>query len=322
MSGGSKLLWMVLGALAVLVLICGGCGILLAIATSSLGNVNLTANTASSPSVGIVLVDGVIVSGKPTNSLFSDQGIAYSGIVVKHLKQAEADPNIKAVVLRVNSPGGSVVGSQEIHQQLEAMHKPVVVSMGELAASGGYYIAAPADEIYANPATLTGSIGVISQFIDISQLLKEYGIEVTTIKSGEFKDEGSLFRPMTEEEKALWKDVVDEAYQGFVQVVANGRKEKLSESKVRQLADGRVYTGKQAKELGLVDELGNLPDAIRRAGELGGIVGEPNVLEYREPRSWLESMLGLFSPADPLNKIAALFNQPHGLALQYLYLGR
>lgn len=322
MSSGSKLLWMVLGAAAVLVLLCGGCGVLLAIAASSLGGANLTVNTASSPSVGVVFVDGVIVSGKPADSLFSDQGIAYSGTVIKHLKQAEADPSIKAVVLRVNSPGGSVVGSQEIHQQVEAMRKPVVVSMGELAASGGYYVAAPADEIYANAATLTGSIGVISRFIEISQLLKEYGVEVTTIKSGDFKDEGSLFRPMSEEEKALWKDVVDEAYQGFVQVVADGRKEKLSESKVRQLADGRVYTGKQAKDLGLVDQLGNLPDAIQRAAELGGIVGEPGVLEYREPRSWLESMLGLFRPVDPLAKIATLFNQPYGTALQYLYLGR
>jgi len=200
-----------------------------------------------------------------------------------------------------------------------AMTKPVVVSMGEMAASGGYYISAPADEIFANPDTLTGSIGVISQFINVGELLKEYGVEVTTIKSGEFKDEGSPFRPMTEEEIANWQAIIDEAYDGFVQVVADGR--GLSVEQVKGLADGRVFTGRQALELGLVDRLGNLPDATRRAAELGGIEGEPRIIEYQPPLGLFQTLFELARPSDPLSGVLELLDRSHEPALQYLYVG-
>jgi len=205
--------------------------------------------------VAIVRVEGVILSGDPPVDPFSTPAGAYSGGVVDHLKQAEEDPDVKAIVLRVDSPGGSVVGSDEIYQQLLVMTKPVVVSMGELAASGGYYVSAPADEIFANPGTLTGSIGVISQFVQIADLLDEYGVEVTTIKSGEFKDFGSLYRSMSEKEKAAWQAIIDETYAEFVRIVADGR--ELPVDEVRELADGRIYSGRQALELELVDQLGN-----------------------------------------------------------------
>jgi protease-4 len=211
------------------------------------------------------------------------------------------------------------VGSDEIHQQVLAMEKPVVVSMGELAASGGYYISAPTDEIFANPHTLTGSIGVISQFINVGELLEEYGVEVTTLKSGEFKDLGSLFRSMTDEERTAWQAIIDETYEGFVQIVADGR--GLSVDEVKELADGRVYTGQQALELGLVDQLGNLPGAIQRAAELGGIEGEPRIVEYQPPFGLFQGLWGLARPVDPLAEVMAILERGQRPALQYLYVG-
>jgi protease-4 len=199
------------------------------------------------------------------------------------------------------------------------MSKPIVVSMGEMAASGGYYISAPTSEIFANPDTLTGSIGVISQFIHVGDLLEEYGVEVTTVKSGSFKDQGSLFRSMTEDEIANWQEIIDEAYDGFVQVVADGR--EMPVDAVKALADGRVYTGRQALELALVDQLGNLPDAIRRAAELGGIEGEPRTVEYQAPLDLFQSLFQFARPADPLAEITTLLDLGHRPALQYLYVG-
>jgi protease-4 len=305
---------MAIGGGLVLVLVCASCAGIFVVAASLEGR-----DLATGPAVAIVRVEGVILTGDAPTDPFSTSTGAYSGVVVSHLKQAEEDSSVKAVVLRVDSPGGSVVASQEIHQQMLAMTKPVVVSMGELAASGGYYVSAPADEIFANPATLTGSIGVISQFINVSDLLKEYGVEVATVKSGAFKDEGSPFRPMTEEELAVWQAIIDEAYAGFVQVVADGR--GLPVDTVKALADGRVYTGQQALHLGLVDQLDNLPGAVQRAAELGGIEGKPRIVEYQPPLRLFQGLLGLARPADPLAEVIALLERGHGPALQYLYVG-
>lgn len=315
MTGGQRLLWMAIGGGLVLALVCAGCAGLFVIAESMDG-----ADLSTGPAVAIVRVEGVILSGSPSVDPWGTSSEeAYSGVVIDHLKQAEADYDVKTVVLRVDSPGGSVVASHEIHQQLLAMSKPVIVSMGELAASGGYYVSAPADEIFANPDTLTGSIGVISQFFDVSALLKEYGVEVTTVKSGNYKDEGSMFRPMTAEEIAIWQTIVDEAYEGFVQVVADGR--NLSVDQVKDLADGRIYTGQQALELGLVDRLGNLPDVIRRAAELGGIEGEPRIVEYEPPLNLFWGLLGMARPSDPLAEVIGILDQRQRPALQYLYIG-
>lgn len=318
MSAGKKILWMLIGVVVTLVLVCGLCAPLFLLG-SALQGVSAPSQRVQGPAVALVRLEGVIMSGDPPASPFLDaSAAAYSGYIVKQLKWAEENEAVKAVVLRIDSPGGSVVASNEIHQQMAAMSKPVVVSMGELAASGGYYVAAPADVIFANPDTLTGSIGVIAQFLDLSSLLADYGITATTIKSGKFKDSGSAFRPMTEEEKAAWQDIVDEAYEGFVQVVAEGR--NLTVAEVKALADGRVYTGRQAKELRLVDELGNLPDAIRKAGELGGITGEPEVIEYHEPFDFFRQLLRMFQPSDPLTRIISALGRAQKPILQYLYV--
>ena len=198
MNGKQKFLWGVIGFALAVVLSCGACGPLLVLSTMAAVGSDMPTSVGVGPAVGVVRVDGVILSGNPPSSPFGPQSsAAYSGGIVEQLKQADADPDVKAIVLRVSSPGGSVVASNEIWEQMTAMSKPVVVSMGEMAASGGYYIAAPADLIMANPDTLTGSIGVISQFLDLSELFQEYGISATVIKSGEFKDGGSMFRPMT-----------------------------------------------------------------------------------------------------------------------------
>ncbi|MGQ9500494.1 MAG: signal peptide peptidase SppA [Anaerolineae bacterium] len=318
MSAGKKILWMLIGVVVTLVLVCGLCAPL-ALLGSALQSVSVPSSQVSGPAVALVRLEGVIMSGDPpTNPFLDASAAAYSGYIVKQLKWAEENEAVKAVVLRIDSPGGSVVASNEIHQQVAAMNKPVVVSMGELAASGGYYVAAPADVIFANPDTLTGSIGVIAQFLDLSSLLADYGITATTIKSGKFKDSGSAFRPMTEEEKAAWQTIIDEAYEGFVKVVAEGR--QLTVAEVKALADGRVYTGRQAKELQLVDELGNLPDAIRKAGELGGITGEPEVIEYREPFDFFRQLLSMVQPSDPLARIINALGRAQKPILQYLYV--
>jgi protease-4 len=315
MTNKQRFLWMAIGAGLTIVLVCVSCGGAFLIA-ASLGASDL----ATGPAVAIVQVEGVILSGNPPIDPFSSSTGAFSGVVVDHLKQAEEDPSVKAVVLHVDSPGGSVVGSDEIYQQVLTMTKPIVVSMGELAASGGYYVSAPAAEIFANPGTLTGSIGVISQFINIGDLLEEYGVEVTTVKSGEFKDLGSLYRSMSDEEIATWQAIIDETYEGFVEIVASGR--GLPVDEVEELADGRIYTGRQAMELGLVDELGNLSAAIQRAAELGGIEGEPRIVEYQPPLSVFQGLFGLTQrPADPLSEVMEILDRGQRPALQYLYVG-
>jgi len=305
-----KQLWIVLGVVIVLVVgTCAGTVVLVALATG--GGMGL------GEAVAIVQVEGAILSGSPPVSPFEEGG-AYSDQIVEHLEQAQEDASVKAIVLRVNSPGGSVVASDEIYQKILEVEKPIVVSMGELAASGGYYVSAPADVIMANPATLTGSIGVITQMPNLEELLEKIGVEVVVIKSGIHKDEGSPFREMTEEEKAIWQSIIDEAYGQFVAIVAEGR--DLPEEEVREIADGRIYTGKQAMELGLVDELGNLPEAIDRAAELGGIEGEPRLVEYHRPPTLFETFFGsLVGPFQPFD-LARLLDLEGRPSLQYLYL--
>src|SRR5699024_10481245 len=177
---------------------------------------------------------------------------------------AGEEPNVAVVIVNVNSPGGGVVESAEIHDKLievqEEYNKPVYASMGNVAASGGYYVSAPADKIVAHPATLTGSIGVIMESVNYAELADKLGIDFNTIKSGEFKDIMSSSREMTDEEEDILQTMIDELFDEFVQVIVDGR--GMSESDVRKLADGRIYTGKQAKENGLIDEVGSLEDTI------------------------------------------------------------
>jgi|SRR5690625_1169109 len=201
---------------------------------------------------------------------------------LKVLDNAAEDNTVDGIIIDVNSPGGGVVESAEIHDKVveiqEEYNKPVYVSMGNTAASGGYYIAAPAEKIVAHPATLTGSIGVIMQSINFTDLADEYGVDFNTIKSGKHKDIMSASRKMTDEERDILQSMIDEMYDEFVQVIVDGR--DMSESEVRRLGDGRVYTGKQAQENGLVDELGSLKDTIAMMEEDNGWE-DSRVVEYK-----------------------------------------
>jgi len=266
---------------------CAGTGLLILGALSRMAGEPAPVAVGFGDAVAVMRLDGTISSG--SEEYFTMQGIT-PGRVADLLEQADADPSIKAVVVRVNSPGGSVVASDEIYRALLEFEKPVVVSMGEMAASGGYYIACGGDYVFAHPDTLTGSIGVISQFINAEELLDEIGVGVVVITSGPHKDIGSPFREMTEEEQALWRAITDEIYEGFVEIVAQAR--DLSLEEVRELADGRVYTGRQALELGLVDEVGTLDDAIMKAAELGSIEGEPRVVELKPTPTFLDVLYG------------------------------
>jgi len=240
------------------------------------------------PAVAIIPVHGPIVEG--STSPFNSSEVAAADDIIAMIRAAKQDDSIKAIVLDVNSPGGGIVPSDRIYEALKSTNKPIVVLMSDLAASGGYYISMAGDYIYANPYTLTGSIGVISSFPNAEGLMEKIGIEMTVIKSGEAKDFGSPYREMTPEEKAYWQHVIDQAYDHFVEIVAEGR--DLPENKVRELADGRVYTGIDALDLGLIDALGYQDDAIAKAADLGGIRDVPRVVRYTPPMSPLEAMLG------------------------------
>lgn len=235
--------------------------------------------------VGLIYVEGSISGGRTQGGrLFaSSQGMDY---VMSHLREARLDPTVEAVVLRVNSPGGTASATQEIYSEILKLReegKVVVVSMSDMAASGGYYIAAAADHIMANPGTTTGSIGVILQHTNLEELFENIGVEFETIKSGEHKDIGDISRAMTPEEREILQSFSQDVYEQFVEAVASGR--NMSREQVLELADGRVYTGRQALELGLVDELGNLYDAVDRAAELSGIQ-DPIIVEFGGLSFW------------------------------------
>jgi protease-4 len=212
-------------------------------------------------------------------------------LVRDYLTKAEEDKAVKAIVFRIESPGGEIAPCQEILWEIERVKetKHIVVSMGGTAASGGYYISTKADKIVALPTTMTGSIGVISQVMNVEGLLEKLGIQVETFKGGEYKDMYSGLREMTPEEEEIMQKMVDEYYEQFIEVVAEGR--RLSEEEVRNLATGQIYTGTEAKELGLVDELGDLNTAINLTAELAGIEA-PIVEYYQKPGLTLKSLLG------------------------------
>jgi len=217
--------------------------------------------------------------------------------IIKALRRYQQDPDIKAIVLRVDSPGGAVAPSQEIYDTLKEIQsegkKKIVTSMGTVAASGGYYIASATDLIVANPGTLTGSIGVIMELTNLEGLMQKIGVESVTIKSGKNKDVGSPFRKMKAEERSILQNVLDDVHSQFIEAVAEGR--SLEIDTVRKLADGRIFSGRQAKKLGLVDELGSLEAAIQRAAELGGIKGKPELVETERKSSFLQLLESRFS---------------------------
>ena len=267
--------------------------------------------------VAVVRIEGTILSSDNPSS--ED---AVSSRVNHDLQAAEEDPTVKAIVLRVDSPGGSVTGSAQIWEVLQTVEKPIIVSMASVAASGGYYVSAPADYIIARPDTLTGSLGVILTLYDASDLIDKVGIKVIDITSGENKAMGSTWAELTAEQRDILESITTEAYDEFVRVIADGR--HLSEEEVRQLADGRVYSGRQALANGLIDELGNFQDAIDKAAEMGGITGEPRLVEYidRTP-NWQDLLLGFSTQLNKTEAERALellteFSTP---ALEYRYVG-
>jgi protease IV len=199
---------------------------------------------------------------------------------VEQLKEWGKRPAIKAVVVRINSPGGGVAASQEMYEAVKSFrnetHKKVVVSMSSVAASGGYYVALAGDRIFANPGTITGSIGVIAEWYNYGDLLRWAKMHDVVFKSGELKDSGSPTREMTPAEKEYFQSLINNMFAQFVAAVANSR--KMDTSVVTRLADGRVFTGQEAKEKGLIDELGTLEDAVKAAGKMAGIRGEPKVV--------------------------------------------
>lgn len=222
--------------------------------------------------VALIRVEGVIMDSRNA---------------IEELKEYSDDPSIKAIVLRVDSPGGGVAPSQEIYEEIKKVKqkKKVVVSMGSVAASGGYYISCPADKIVANPGTLTGSIGVIMELPNFEGLMNKIGVKTEVIKSGRHKDMASAFRTMLPEERKLLQNVLDDVHEQFINAVADGRNMKVKD--IKELADGRIFTGKNAKAIGLADELGNLEDAINLAAKLSGIKGKPKVVTKKEKFSFL-----------------------------------
>ncbi len=204
--------------------------------------------------------------------------IAQSSGIIEEIHQYLEDTGVKAIVLRIDSPGGGVGPAQEIHREVQKARgkKKLITSMDSVAASGGYYIACASDLIVANPGTITGSIGVVMEFTNLEELLKKIGVKGVVLKGGEYKDVGSPFREMTPDEKKIMQEVIDNVHQQFIRAVVEGR--KLERSSVIKVADGRIFTGEQALELKLVDRMGNLQDAIDMAAEMVGIEAKPYVV--------------------------------------------
>ena len=251
------------------------------IGVSLLISLTLDSGWLGGEKVGVIRIEGVITDSRET---------------IEELRRFRDNPSIKAVVLRIDSPGGGVVPSQEIHAELLKARKDgrlkVVASMGNLAASGGYYIAVATDKIVANPGTLTGSIGVIMELANVQGLLEKVGVQSVVIKSGRYKDLASPFRAMSAEDRALLQSVLDDVHDQFIRAVAAGRALKVEQ--VRDLADGRIFTGRQARTAKLVDELGDLQDSIKLAARLVGIEGEPRVVEPRKRFSFRELLDNFF----------------------------
>jgi protease-4 len=248
-------------------------------------------------------IDGTISAALETGFLSREKSVVAR--VFERLERAAADPSVKAVILRLDTPGGEVTASDIVYHEIlrfkERTGRPVIGLMMSVAASGGYYIASACDVIIAHPTTLTGSIGVLSIFPSVESLMSKVGVKVAVIKSDPAKDSGSPFRDMTEDEKKLFQGIIDEYYEGFLAVVAKGRKGRIPEAELRTIADGRVYTAPQALKLGLIDAVGYFEDAFAKARELAGLKSARLVSYTYFPKTKTNiyaSQLGSFSPMD------------------------
>ncbi|GGF25279.1 putative signal peptide peptidase SppA [Halobacillus andaensis] len=274
---------------------------------------------SSSERIARLSVEGTIMSGQGSNP-FMGEGYNHEALL-EQLEVIKEDSSINGVLLYVNSPGGGVFESAELHDKLNELKeedKSLYVSMGGMAASGGYYISAPADQIYASEETFTGSLGVIMQSVNYEELADEYGVKFNTIKSGEFKDIMSPTKEMTEEDREILQTLVDESYQGFVDVISEGR--DMPEDEVIEIADGRIYSGQQALDNGLIDNIGFEEDALAALKEEIG--GNPEVIEYHPSG---ETLFGIpfdvksFLPTSEVKWINEMIEKRQGPRLMYMY---
>jgi protease IV len=290
-----------LAAIIIVVLIVGAGMLFLLVAAVSIFSGDQVELASFSDRVGILELTGVIEESETFN---------------RQLKSFREDKSIRAVVVRIESPGGGVAPSQEIYEQLTRLRdetdKPVVVSMGSIAASGGYYVACAADSILAAPGTLTGSIGVILEFPNLKEAMHKVGISFEVIKSGEHKDIASPWRSMTDKERRVLQEMVDDVYNQFVEVVSGER--GISLDSVRSLADGRVFSGRQAQKFGLIDTTGVFQDALDLAGRMCGLGDNPKTVRAKKRRSpWYERLTETVSK---VGEPSALLGSPR---LMYIF---
>ena len=253
---------------------------------------------SKNPKIALIYASGAITVGRSSGESIFGEASMGSETVIKHLREASDDKTVKAIVLRVDSPGGSALASDLIWREVTRIEKPIVASMGDVAASGGYYISMGADKVYAEPGTITGSIGVTGGKFVVGGLMDKLGVTTDTIAVGKNGTILSVMTPFSESEKAAMQRLMDETYKQFVSKAAEGRKKSFDD--LEKLAGGRVYTGRQAKKLGLIDELGTLPDAIASAKRLGGISedAKTELLILPKPQGLLESLLGPLEDRD------------------------
>ncbi len=314
MNENRKWLWIIIAVVVVVFFTCGGCALLGLVSTM----IEMPSATTGN-AVAIIELKGTIVSGSGPRRLQS--GVVYAENVIEDLRRAEGDPAVRAVVIEISSPGGGVVASADIHAAVREMTKPVVATMVDTGASGAYYVAAGTQRILVRPSTITGSIGVIATFVNADGLFDTLGIEQQVVKTGPHKDQGSLYRPLTEEELEMLQTMLEESLDRFVDAIVEGR--DMPEQQVRQVADGRIMSGQRAIELGLADEVGRLDDAVRIAAELGGIVGEPRRIHYAPERlSFFDLLLQTLASSVPTEValVDRVLGDQMAPTLQYLYV--
>lgn len=297
-SSSSAWRWFV-GIVLVLILATFAC---CGLSFASLGSQSgLGGKVALGESIAVIHIDGVIAgTGSAVNGVITPEDILYQ------LDQALSDDNVKAILLRIDSPGGTVAASQEIAMEVAyaAEEKPVIASVGDVGASGAYMVASQCDEIIALPTSAVGSIGVITEIPNVAGLLDKLGVQFTVLTAGKYKDAGSPYRSLTPTETTLIQQEVDNAYEEFITIVAEGR--DLPEEKVREMATGWAYSAREGEKLGLVDTLGTYNDAVDRAAELGGIDGDPGIVTYDTTGygDLLSTLLGVKSSLDRIGSIA------------------
>uniref|UniRef100_A0A7C4ARA6 Signal peptide peptidase SppA n=1 Tax=Desulfomonile tiedjei TaxID=2358 RepID=A0A7C4ARA6_9BACT len=278
-------------AIVIIILVFLGISLLFTLSTNEETPASRFSDFLESNKIGVVTVEGELTSADET---------------LKELRKFQRRGSVKAVVLRINSPGGAVAPAQEIYREVikTRKKKPVVASMQTMGTSAAYYIASSADKIVCSAGTITGSIGVIMMLADLEKIMDRVGLNVKIIKAGKYKDIGSMFRPLTDDERNILQDFAAEIHEQFIHDVAKARKGKIEEKQLRSIADGRFFTGEKAKEMGLVDTIGNFYDAVKIASELGGVKGEPELIY---PKKKWENYLDLLMESSA-NAFGKVFN--------------